>query len=31
MGHDEFTVMPFGLINDPAAFTDLMNRVSNHI
>jgi len=31
MGHDEFTMMPFGLINDPAAFMDLMNRVSNHI
>ncbi|GJX12512.1 putative reverse transcriptase domain-containing protein [Tanacetum coccineum] len=26
-GHFEFTVMPFGLINAPAVFTDLMNRV----
>ena len=31
MGHDDFTVMPFGLINGPAAFTDLMNRISDHI
>jgi len=31
MGHDAFTVMPFGLINGPVAFTDLMNRVSNDI
>ncbi|GKC04957.1 putative reverse transcriptase domain-containing protein [Tanacetum coccineum] len=26
-GHFEFQVMPFGLINAPAVFTDLMNRV----
>ena len=26
-GHFEFTVMPFGLINAPAAFMDLMYRV----
>nr|GEZ54214.1 putative reverse transcriptase domain-containing protein [Tanacetum cinerariifolium] len=26
-GHFEFTVMPFGLINTPAVFMDLMNRV----
>ncbi|GJS33258.1 putative reverse transcriptase domain-containing protein [Tanacetum coccineum] len=26
-GRFEFTVMPFGLINAPAVFTDLMNRV----
>ena len=28
-GHYEFLVMPFGLTNAPAAFMDLMNRVSN--
>ena len=27
-GHFEFTVMPFGLTNVPAAFKDLMHRVS---
>jgi len=26
-GHYEFTVMPFGHLNAPAAFIDLMNRV----
>ncbi|GKB10864.1 putative reverse transcriptase domain-containing protein, partial [Tanacetum coccineum] len=26
-GHSEFTVMPFGLINTPVVFMDLMNRV----
>ena len=26
-GHFEFTVMPFGLANAPAAFMDLMHRV----
>ncbi|GJR39192.1 putative reverse transcriptase domain-containing protein [Tanacetum coccineum] len=26
-GHFEFTVMPFGLINTPAVFMDLMNRL----
>ena len=30
-GHFEFTVMPFGLTNVPAAFMDLMHRVSNPI
>ncbi|GKA06675.1 hypothetical protein Tco_0685899 [Tanacetum coccineum] len=27
-GHYEFMVMPFGLTNSPAAFMDIMNRVS---
>jgi len=31
LGHYEFTVMPFSLINSPAAFTDPMNRVLNYI
>ena len=26
-GHFEFTMMPFGLTNEPAAFIDLMHRV----
>ena len=29
-GHFEFTVMPFGLINAPVAFMDLMHRVLQH-
>ena len=26
-GHFEFTVMPFGLMNAPVAFMDLMHRI----
>ena len=26
-GHFEFTLMPFGFMNSPAAFMDLMHRV----
>ncbi|XP_043805273.1 uncharacterized protein LOC122721498 [Manihot esculenta] len=29
-GHYEFLVMPFGLTNAPAAFMDLMNRISGY-
>ncbi|GJV53639.1 putative reverse transcriptase domain-containing protein [Tanacetum coccineum] len=30
-GHFEFTVMPFGLINAPTIFIDLMNRFLRHV
>ncbi|GJZ94346.1 putative reverse transcriptase domain-containing protein, partial [Tanacetum coccineum] len=30
-GHFEFQVMPFGLINAPAVFMDLMNRFLGHV
>jgi len=26
-GHYEFTMMPFGLTNDPATFVNLMDRI----
>jgi len=31
LGHYEFTIMPLGLINGPAAFMVLMNIVLDHI
>ena len=30
-GHYEFTVMPFGLINAPAIFMDLMSRIFHEL